>query len=272
MSVKNCRILLVEDNRDDAFLIEQYLSQATVAFSCKFTTVERLTAALHLLETQSFDIILLDLTLPDSSGIDTLMTMHEKAPDLPVIVLTGMSDEALAFAALKAGAQDYLIKDGIDGTQLSKAIRYAIERNSLLTQLKASKEEQKELEIALKTQKQMRGWDKGEIVASMAGIGPLRRREPELFAKLQADYGAILQNYLTALNYKDSLPRQEIDGLATRIGLLDGGPRDIVDLHLRVIEEQTKQSNPQRTKSYTLDGRLFTIEIMGMLVDYYRLQ
>jgi len=270
-AVRGCRILLVEDNADDAFLIQGYLSQYTTVYTYVFSVVERLVAALYLLETEVFDIILLDLTLPDSSGSDTLMAIHEKAPRLPIVVLTGMSDEALALTALQMGAQDYLIKDDIDGVTLSKAIRYSIERNLLLTQLKESKKEREELEIALKTQKQMRGWEKGEIAASIAGVGPLRNREPELFAKLKIEYGLILKNYLQALLYKDSLPRPEIDRLASRIGQVDGGPRDIVDMHLSVIEEQTKQASPQKTKSYTVDGRLFTIEIMGMLVDYYRL-
>jgi PAS domain S-box-containing protein len=94
----------------------------------QITHVERLMEALHQLATERFDAVLLDLSLPDSQGLDTFTTLHARTPAMPVVVLTGLDDQALAVGAVKAGAQDYLVKDQVDGHLLERALRYAIER------------------------------------------------------------------------------------------------------------------------------------------------
>lgn len=108
---------------------------------CAITRTDRLSSGLRLLEEETFDVVLVDLGLPDSGGIDTLRRLQEKEPRVPVIVLTGLSDEEFALKAISSGAQDYLIKGKFDETLLYRSVRYAIERKKLHLQLSKSMSE-----------------------------------------------------------------------------------------------------------------------------------
>jgi signal transduction histidine kinase len=121
------RILLIEDNPDDACL----LREALIGFgepSIELVHVEKLDSGLQHLRSDSFDVILLDLSLPDSQGVDTLLRVQVQSPAAPVVVLTGLADDETAVKALRFGAQDYLVKGEIDARMLSRSIRYASER------------------------------------------------------------------------------------------------------------------------------------------------
>jgi pilus assembly protein CpaE len=122
------RVLLVEDNPVSAQLVKAMLAHAdTSVFDIK--TAESLMDALDLLGKGRFDVILLDLSLPDSDGIGTLTTIRVHAPHVPVLVLTGSDNEALANSALQHGAQDYIVKGQFDGPSLARALRYAVTRS-----------------------------------------------------------------------------------------------------------------------------------------------
>ena len=121
------RVLLVEDNPTDALLVEVALEEMT-APAPELTHVELLEQAKCALEAGEFDVVLIDLNLPDGQGLDNFETLHERAPDTPMIVLTGLSDESVAVAAIARGASDYLIKGETQSALLERSIRYAIER------------------------------------------------------------------------------------------------------------------------------------------------
>jgi PAS domain S-box-containing protein len=120
------RVLLLEDNPGDARLIQELLRDAA-GTEFDVECAGRLSAGLERLGV-SFDVILLDLALPDSRGLETFTAVHSCVPSLPIIVLTGLSDHSLAVSALRHGAQDYLVKGQADGELLARSIRYAIER------------------------------------------------------------------------------------------------------------------------------------------------
>ncbi len=120
-------ILLVEDNPRDVALLKEMLSEVnTVQF--ELTHCNMLSSALTLLSKRSFGIILLDLSLPDGNGLDTVVSTHAAVPNVPIVVMSGLGDEELAVRALHEGAQDYLVKDQVDSNLLIRAMRYAIER------------------------------------------------------------------------------------------------------------------------------------------------
>ena len=135
MSDTPTRILLVEDNPGDARLIRELLSDSG-HYGDSVDEASRLVDALSALRSLAVDLVLLDLSLPDSRGLDTFSRLHTAAPNVPMIVLTGLDDRATALAAVKEGAQDYLLKGAVNGELLSRAIRYAIERQQLLSELR----------------------------------------------------------------------------------------------------------------------------------------
>lgn len=127
MVTKTTHVLLIEDNPGDARLIELMLTERSDD-GFQLAMAARLSEGLDAIAGQGFDVILLDLSLPDSHGLGTVQSVLDAAPTTPIIVLTGLSDESTAIAAMKAGAQDYLTKGQGDGETLRRSIRYAIER------------------------------------------------------------------------------------------------------------------------------------------------
>lgn len=121
------RLLLIEDNPGDARLVREAVRDSKDA-RIELDHAERLDAGLRSLAEGAPDAVLLDLSLPDASGLDGLLKVQAAAPQLPVVILTSLADEDLAAKAVRSGAQDYLVKGRVDGESLMRAVRYAIER------------------------------------------------------------------------------------------------------------------------------------------------
>jgi two-component system, cell cycle sensor histidine kinase and response regulator CckA len=135
------KILLIEDNPGDVLLLQETLSEITFV-ELELVHVDRLKNALKKLSSEDFDVILLDLVLPDSNGLDTFIQIQEQTPATPIVVLTGMTDETLAISAMKAGAQDYLVKGQVSGSDLLlRSMRYAIERKRIEATLQQREQE-----------------------------------------------------------------------------------------------------------------------------------
>jgi PAS domain S-box-containing protein len=131
------KVLLVEDNPGDARLIQEMLKEAGIAHF-ELAVAVRLDEALQRLGEEAFDLVLLDLGLPDSQGLDTFVRVHAQVPDVPIVVLTGLADEDLAVKAVRYGTQDYLIKGQVDSNLLVRAMRYAAERKRAEEELRGS--------------------------------------------------------------------------------------------------------------------------------------
>jgi signal transduction histidine kinase/HPt (histidine-containing phosphotransfer) domain-containing protein len=132
-------VLLIEDNPGDARLIQEFLGEARVAqFSLE--CIDRLSIGLKRLAQGGIDVTLLDLNLPDSQGLDTVIKTNDQARDVPIVVLTGQNDEMLASMAMSIGAQDYLVKGQMDGNLLIHTVQYAIERKRAEEQLRKAKD------------------------------------------------------------------------------------------------------------------------------------
>ena len=135
MSTGPAHILLVEDNAGDARLLRELLTE-TGAGRLTLTHVDRLDAAIRCLTQAAFDIILLDLSLPDSQGAETLVRMHAAAQGIPIVLVTGREDEELGLQLIQAGAQDYLVKGQTTAPLLARALKYAVERKRLEEELR----------------------------------------------------------------------------------------------------------------------------------------
>ena len=136
------QVLLIEDNLGDADLTRLRLVEGNAEVQIK--SVDRLSTALECLAHNQTSLILLDLNLPDSRGAATYRSILDKAPGIPVVILSGQDDEALASKALHQGAQDYLVKGRFDARDLDRAIRYAVERQGLVRALEITQKKQLE--------------------------------------------------------------------------------------------------------------------------------
>jgi len=140
MDGENIQVLLVEDNEEHAQLMRELLlkSDHPVFSVMSFGALRN---ALDALDLSGFHVILLDLSLPDSDGMTTFQRMQNRAPDLPIVVLTGIDDEELAVETVKRGAQDYLVKGRVDDRLLVRSLLYALERKKNQHELKRARDD-----------------------------------------------------------------------------------------------------------------------------------
>jgi diguanylate cyclase (GGDEF)-like protein len=120
-------VLLIEDNPGDARLLQEMLAEEPTA-PFRLRCADRLSRAMEVLSSHKIELLLLDLSLPDSQGLETFAAVYAHSPKVPIIVLTGNDDDALALSAVKAGAQDYLYKGRLDRELLLRSMHYSIER------------------------------------------------------------------------------------------------------------------------------------------------
>lgn len=134
-SISNLRILLIEDNSGDARLIKEMLKDVH-QLSIELEHADSLSFGTERLTKGGIDLVLLDLSLPDSQGVETLARLRKAFADIPVVVLTGLDNEESAIEAIGSGAQDYLVKSLINSHSLFRSIRYALERHRMIEELR----------------------------------------------------------------------------------------------------------------------------------------
>ncbi|HEX7897906.1 MAG TPA: histidine kinase dimerization/phosphoacceptor domain -containing protein [Planctomycetota bacterium] len=179
------RALLVEDNPGDALLLKMMLRGAGPA-EIRLEHVETLGDALRRLEAGGLDVVLLDLSLPDETGLRTVERALRTSPAIPVVVLTGYADESLGTRAVEGGAQDYLVKGQVDGPGLLRSIRYAIVRRraeALRGSLLEKEMRLREIHHRVKNNLQ--------VVSSLLSLQAQRTRDPEVQAAFRDSQGRL---------------------------------------------------------------------------------
>lgn len=139
MNPESLQVLLVEDSPTDARLFQQVFLRSSVG-KWSLEIAERLSDAIGYCQSNDFDLVLLDLQLPDSEGLDTIAQFNQAFPDIPIIILTAFDDEELALQAMAKGAQDYLVKDQVTTYLLRRSIRYAMERSQIVQRIRDSEQ------------------------------------------------------------------------------------------------------------------------------------
>jgi DNA-binding NarL/FixJ family response regulator len=263
------RILLIEDSKADARLIREILAESKgTVFDLE--RADRLATGLERLVAGGIDVILLDLGLPDSQGLDTLVGVQTQAPEVPIVVLTGLEDETLATQAMRAGAQDYLVKGNVDSNLLARSIRYAIERQRLLTELEQARQRQQH-ERELRSLEQLSAPPSAAVTAQLFGVAPLRESVPDTFNELVQHYGELMDLALEQRAYRvEHDVSGELRSISARLGFLRAGPRDVVEIHSYALKGKTREVAPAKAQAYVEEGRLMVLELMGYLVSYYR--
>lgn len=202
-------ILLIEDNPGDARIVELLLEESDLP-ECKIINCQTLGEGVNALMKKDFDVVLLDLSLPDSRGFETLQRLISAKPDVNVVVMTGYTDKALGLNAVKAGAQDFLTKGGFDAEILTKTLRYAIERKNVLIKLAAATRAREVAEESARMKEQ--------FIASISH---------EMRTPMNAIYG---MSNLLAQTKLDSEQRSYIDSVRQSSEILLGVINDILEI------------------------------------------
>lgn len=216
MSDTPLTILLVEDNPGDAQLLTVHLAEeAGDAFRIEW--VQDLSTAMERISFELIDAVLLDLNLPDSEGFDTFTKMRTEAPEVPILVLTGLEDDALGLRAVQAGAQDYLAKTDLTGSAVARALRYAIERqrNRLreIRQVKASRRGKVIAFIGAKG-----GVGTTTVVLNIAALLAKNTRRSIAAAELRPDFGSFAAHlHESPLHTLGSLMKLDLTSLSDSV-------------------------------------------------------
>lgn len=254
-------LLLVEDDPRDATLVRKLLDEAG-ADKYQVVQTDRVSGALATLGSIEVDVILLDLRLPDSSGVESVRSLREAAGQIPIVVLTGDSDERVAAACIDAGADDYLAKDEVGTHNLRRAIGYAITR--------IREAQLRELQQTLQKLRSMSSASQGTTVtAALAGSGAVSMRNPDAFRRIVTRYLELLEPYRQGTQ-SESSTRLEKERVVAMLGDAGAGPRDLLDAHVAALDETLGEHDVQHSAALVVESRLLALEMMGLLVDYYR--
>lgn len=198
------RLLIVEDNDDHAELVRLMLMRADPG-GCAFTRVTRLDQAIAQLAQSPCDVTLLDLTLPDSRGVETVTRLRQAAPETPIVVLTAHEDRQHGLQTVRAGAQDYLVKDKINGEALHRILRYAIERK----RAENAERERQTLQGTVTAMEQLLGVVAHELRSPLAGL----RAMAEIMQDLAGDADQQWRNHAKYIQDTTARMTETIDDL-----------------------------------------------------------
>lgn len=274
--VKAIEALLVEDDAGFAGLLEEWLIDVSNQWSSlhsapiRLKQVDQLDTAVKELDSGMFDILLVDLNLPDSKGLETFERVASYATILPILVISGLDDESLAIQAVRRGAQDYLVKNTIDGNLLLRSIRYALERHALNQELERAREESRQGReqgfLDRLTDKEA-----NRISSQVLGLQSLQAGHPDIFRRMVSLVGDSLCKLLQMRTHKVSHNvSDDLKDLAVELGFLRCGPKDVVDIYRAALENFATLSNPKKNEAIHEECRYLAFELMGHLVSYYR--
>jgi len=266
---KPIKVLLIEDNPGDARLIQEILNESRNNMF-DLECFDKLSTGLESIAGEHIDIILSDLSLPDSQGLDTIVRVHSQASDVPIIVLTSLNDEDLAIMALQKGAQDYLVKGQVDSNLLVRSIKYAIERCRLLNELEQVRQRENQRE-EIESLDHISSSSQSTLTAAMYGMKLLNDSQPDIFNELVQQYGGILDEALMQKNYKiENNYSKKLIQMAEKLGFLRVGPREVVSIHTKTLKEKNRDIHYKKAQANIEEGRLMVLELMGNLVSFYR--
>lgn len=260
MVEQQINVLVIEDNPGDMRLIKEALTGAGDT-SFNVVPVDRLSMALKRLNGGGIDVVLLDLGLPDSLGLDSFTSVHDQAPDVPVVVLSGLDHQGVAGEAVRAGAHVYMVKSQLVHERLDQIIKHAIDRQQMRRDLTRVPPQGAEAIRQAETARQ-HSYD------TIAAGGPDASSFPAdatLFA-LCADYRDLALDYLGASRVNGHRPSAAVHQLAQRLAEIRAGGHHVVRLHQRSLAELVPDD---KDRIIVEDARVLLVDVMARLIDIY---
>lgn len=237
-------ILLVEDDESAGNLLVQTLRRTDFGAS-ELRVATSLSAALQAIEVAVPDAVVLDLTLPDIQGADTVRAARRAAPLAALVVLSGVADEDMHRTCLLEGAQDFLHKRDLTGWQLERALRQSLWRV---------------------------GWHFSGSGMGTTGVPVSRPERMRWPAEVHRDYARLMEHFLQHLDPGSDAERPALRSLVSSLHAQGAGTRDLKQLHAWALDLAAVDSSPARMNHVVIQGRLFMLEVTGMLLEYYRVQ
>lgn len=268
---KEVNILIVEDNPGDIDIIKELLSSPS-NLRVNLLEANSLKAAKEHCDKTKCDLILLDLGLPDSQGMETFNKMSAAAQDVPIIVLTGLEDDILAEKLIGSGAQDYLVKGRFDSFQLMHSIQFSIQRNNFtkyLLKIESKNSDEYDNSI-LKNYSES---NQSEITSNLYASVKLSKASKEIFLSQVAGLEEILmQNFESKFLKTDFNISEELEKMAHQIGHFNGTAKDVVEIYVTALHNIKLKESDKITSVISSDGKIILVELMGYLASFYQLR
>lgn len=267
-------ILIVDDDDDLGTLLERMIGAGNewdTDLTYVVTRSTSLAEALQKTEDRVFDLVILDLVLPDSTDLSTVLRMLDSVPRSPVVVLTGSREEGFGTEALRAGAHDFILKSDLTSESLWRTIRHTLARHrSYLSRIEVL-EERRRLDTELSNLATAEG---SSVAAGSLGVVPLRERSFSTFDTLAERYRDLLEINLRGRQFTTEVGGAEagLRDLARDLGFLRAGPRDVIEMHVAATEAAINNQPRGRRLVLLETARLQVLELMGDLAAYYRSQ
>lgn len=262
---KALRVLVVDNDPGDRVLLSAYLEKPPGTYGVSYATT--LKDAIDKAKEKSLDIVLLDLGLNDSQGIDTFLQFKDAVSYIPVIVVTGLDDKAVALEAVKYGAQDYLIK-GLTGSEvLSRSLHFAVERHAIVT----GREKER---VERENRREVQVYRHLCSAAAKSGVEPTkswRHSNPEAFRSLVSEYARSIafapeiDKKATEINISNKLLQ-----IAQTLAHGSAHPQEVMEMHQSAVFTAASGKSEDETKMLTESSRFLLLELLGHLAHFYR--
>lgn len=264
------------------------LQRALSGLDAEFVSCPSAEAAQQEIRERDFAAAVIDVNMPRISGFDLAESIRtgERNAQVPIIFLTGhINDEDQLRQGYALGAVDFLEKSASEFLLRSKVSvfidleirqRELMERELTQARIARDQEERREyLERLEANLTQFRSLSTAgsttNVTRAIAGAGPIKSRAPGTFANVVQTYVRVLDEYLEQIVLDAPKPAAKMGRVITTLGAYGGGPRDLLDVHLAALEDAVIGVNPRRAEAYSVEGRLLALEMMGLLVDHYRI-
>lgn len=261
---RQATVLLIEDSPVDATMIRGQLSKAK-GNAYEVAVESSLDGGLARIAEGDVDVILLDLTLPDTQGLETFLKTYRIAPQVPIVIITSLDDREVAYNAVRSGAQDYLIKGKLDTESLIHAVNFAMERHTRLQRLNPHL-------TGLWAASGHSDIPGAELMPQEDQLFmPLRDRETDAFDPLCDRYASLIQAACRQRLSKQVEPiSDELHGIAMYLCMLSAGPSDVEEIHRCSLEQLSSAGSSDEMQSFVEESQMLLIELFRYLIDFYR--